>query len=64
MKFCQMKHLRVLIFHQNKDRRSKDQNKNKFHFISPAVETNVNRILFMGKQIEFRKKKYHALINT
>ena len=32
----------MLIFHENKDTRSKVQNKNEFQFISPAVKTNKN----------------------
>ena len=31
--FLEMKHLRKLLFYQNKDSRSKDQNKNEIHFI-------------------------------
>ena len=39
----------MVIFHKNKDSRSKGQNKNEFDFISPVMKTNVNRFLFHGK---------------
>ena len=44
MKPFERKHLRVLLFHQNKDSKSKDQSKNEFDFISLAMKTIVNRI--------------------
>ena len=47
IKSSKTKHLRLQMFHKNKHSRSKNQNKIEFHFISPAVETNVNRIFFM-----------------
>ena len=37
------------MFHENKDSRSKDQSKTEFHFMSPAMKTNVNRYFFMAK---------------
>ena len=37
------------IFHKNKYSRLKDQNKNEFYFISPALKTDVNKTFFMGK---------------
>ena len=43
------KHLRMWIFHKNKCSESKDQNKNEFYLISPAMKTNVNRIFSMTK---------------
>ena len=42
-----MKYLCMLLFHRNKDSRSKDQNKNEFCFISPAIKTIVNRVFLM-----------------
>ena len=42
------------MFHKNKDRRSKYQNKNEFPFMSPALLTNVNRIVFTEKQYFYR----------
>ena len=44
------KHLRIQILHKNEDSRSKDQNKDEFHFVSPAMKTNVNRIFFIAKR--------------
>ena len=43
MKSFKRKHLRIRILHKNKDI-SKDQNKDEFHFISPAMKTNVNKL--------------------
>ena len=43
MKPSERKHLHMLLFHQNKDSKSKDQNKNEFDFISLAMKTIVNR---------------------
>ena len=52
MKSAERKHQK---FHKNKDSRSKDQNKNEFHFISPhAVKTNVNRIFSSRNNISFQ----------
>ena len=50
MKSSKGKHLRMLLFYQNKDSRSKDQKKNEFHFISPAIKTNASRVSFTAKQ--------------
>lgn len=50
MKSLGKKHLRMQVFHENKDSRSKDQNKKETDFISPAIKTNVNRISFMAKR--------------
>ena len=50
MKSSEKNLLRMRIFHRNKDSRSKDQEKNEFHFISPTVKTNLNRIFFMEKR--------------
>ena len=48
--YPEMKHLRKLLPHQNKDSRSKDQNKNEFHLISPARKAIANRIFLTEKQ--------------
>ena len=37
------------VFHKNKGSGSKYQNENEFHFNSPAVKTDVNRIFLMVK---------------
>ena len=37
------------VFHKNKGSESKYQNKNEFHFNSPAMKTDVNRIFLMVK---------------
>ena len=50
MESSEGKHLHMLLFHQNKDSKSKDQNKNKFHFISVAMKTVKNRFFFTEKQ--------------
>ena len=60
MKSYKSKHLRMLIFHKNKDSRSKDQNKNEFHFILTAKKTNVNRFFFHGET----KLHFESLVNT
>ena len=58
MKSFKRKQLRMRIFHKNKDSRSKDQNKNELHFISPAMKTYINRIFFHdGTKFYFR---YHV----
>ena len=49
MKLSKRKHLSMRIFDQNKDGKSKDQNKNEFHFISTAMKTIVNRFFFMAE---------------
>ena len=51
MKSAERKHRK---FHENKDSRSKDQNKNEFHFIAHAVKTNVNRIFSSRNNISFQ----------
>ena len=48
MKSSERKHLHMQIFLKIKDSQSKDQNKNQFDFISPAMKTNVNIISFHG----------------
>ena len=50
MKSSEGKHLRMLLFYQNKNSRSKDQNKNELHSISPAIKTNGSRIFFTVEQ--------------
>ena len=50
MKSSEGKHLRMLLFYQNKDSRSKDQNKNEFHSISLAIKTNGSRIFFTAEK--------------
>ena len=50
MKSSERKHLRMLLFLQNKDSRLKDRNKNKFHFISVAVKTIEKHNFFTAKQ--------------
>ena len=53
MKSSENKHLRMRIFYQSKDGRSTDQNKDEFHFISPATKTknyNVSRFFFTAKR--------------
>ena len=51
--FLEMKHLRKLLFYQNKDSRSKDQNKNEIHFIFPCQKTIINRIFPTEKHFHF-----------
>ena len=41
MRSSKRKHLHIGVFHKNEDSGSKDQNKNEFHFISPAMKTYV-----------------------
>ena len=50
MKSSERKHLRMLLFHQNKDSRSKDRNKNEFNFISVAMKTIKKHNFFTVKQ--------------
>ena len=50
MKSSKRNHLRMLLYYQKKDGRSKDQNKNEFYFISLALKTSVNKIFFLTKQ--------------
>ena len=50
----EMKLLRMLLFHQNKDSRSKYQNKNEFCIISPAIKTVVNRFFSRRNKLSFR----------
>ena len=49
MKSSKRKYLRMRMFHENKNSRSKDQSKTEFHFISPPMKTNLNRYFFMAK---------------
>ena len=37
------------MFNKNKNNRSRDQNKIKFLFVTPALKTNVNKIFFHGE---------------
>ena len=37
------------MFNKNKNNRSRDQHKIKFHFVTPALKTNVNKIFFHGE---------------
>ena len=61
MKPTERKHLRMRIFHKTEDSRSKEQHKNRFHFISPTMKTNVNRIFFLENKISFRVSYKHSL---
>ena len=47
MKSSERKHLRLRVFHKNKDSWSKDQSQ--FNLISPAMKGNVNRTFFHGE---------------
>ena len=49
MKSFERNHLLMIIFHKNKDARSKGQNKNEFYSILPARKTNVNIIFLIAK---------------
>lgn len=49
-------------FYENKDGRSKDKNKNRFHFTSPKMKTNVNIIFFI--EILFRVTLILSLMQT
>ena len=55
-----MKHLP--LFHQSRDSRSKDENKNEkvFLFISPAIKTIVNRT-FLTAKLSFEVLCKHPL---
>ena len=51
MKSYERKLLRMRIFHKNKDSRTKDQNKNEFHFILPAMKTNWHKMFLRWNEI-------------
>ena len=42
MTSSERKHLRMQVFHKNKDIRSKDQNKKRIYFISGAMKASEN----------------------
>ena len=50
-----------VLFHQSKDSRLKDQNKNKFHFISVAMKTVVSRNFSRRNKLSFRVSSKHPL---
>ena len=45
MKSLVKKYLHIRVVHENKDSRSKDQNKKGIHFISPAIKTNISKCI-------------------
>ena len=49
MKSPKRKNLCMWIFHKKKYIRPKDQNKNRFHFILPALKTIIDRFSFLAK---------------
>ena len=61
MKPSEIKHLPMRTFYENKDGRSKD-NKNRFHFTSLKMKTNVNIIFFI--EILFRITLILSLMQT
>ena len=61
MKPSERKHLHMLLFHQNKDSKSKDQNKNEFDFISLAMKTIVNRTFSQWNKVSFPVSWKHSL---
>ena len=66
MKEFERKHLRMRIFHQNKDdARSRDQNKNEFNFVSLTMKTNFNIIFFTVKRnLNLGKFRFGSHLNT